>query len=80
MRGVDVSAEEIASVRQFLDEAAIGALLPTDESARISVRVGDYLRVIAWYAAIKKSGDGSGRFVSRRREAERERNAKGAQV
>jgi hypothetical protein len=58
MKGTDVSAEEIRSVREFL-EASNGEYGPWDEAndaQPISSQRGQFIRMIAWYGALRSRG------------------------
>lgn len=54
MRGIDVSKEEIAAAKSFL-EVSQKVVFPDDEQ-RIIISRCELLRLIAWYGSIRSEG------------------------
>lgn len=66
MKGTDCTSEQLASARQFLHDRRVarGASSPDSvgDNVTVEVRYGDFVRMIAWYGALRfmAGRDGTG--------------------
>jgi hypothetical protein len=51
MRGTDLTPEQIESAKQFA--VAISGIQPPDDDRLISMTFGNFVRVVAWYGAMR---------------------------
>lgn len=63
MRGVDVTASEIERATNFLK---VSGNYPSAE--RFTTNRAGFIRLLAWYGCLRRDGDGSGHWVSKRAE------------
>src|SRR5690242_11796123 len=64
MKGTDVTAEQLQHAREFLEQVQLGKAGFNENIIMAVLRVGDLIRLLAWYGAIRaKSGSESPRAL-----------------